>query len=125
MRRKLAGRTYSNNFEFGFRDGSVAAPSGIINTQNIEQTIRHLVARSLGTSDFDRLPIPFRAIATDMMTGEMVVLVAGRPGPGDAREHGRARRVLAGHDRRAHARRRQPDAQRRRSTSRARPAPTS
>jgi NTE family protein len=67
MRRKLAGRTYSNSFEFGFRDGSVAAPSGIINTQNIEQTIRHLVARSLGTSDFDRLPIPFRAIATDML----------------------------------------------------------
>jgi NTE family protein len=77
MRRKLAGRTYSNNFEFGFRDGSVAAPSGIINTQNIEQTIRHLVSRSLGTSDFDRLPIPFRAIATDMLTGEMVVLSQG------------------------------------------------
>jgi NTE family protein len=77
MRRKLAGRTYSNNFEFGFRDGSVAAPSGIINTQNIEQTIRHLVSRSLGTDDFDELPIPFRAIATDMLTGEMVVLSKG------------------------------------------------
>ncbi|HXW09250.1 MAG TPA: patatin-like phospholipase family protein [Steroidobacteraceae bacterium] len=77
MRRKLAGRTYSNSFEFGFRDGSVAAPSGIINTQNIEQTIRHLVARSLGTSDFDQLPIPFRAIATDMLTGELVVLSGG------------------------------------------------
>ena len=77
MRRKLAGRTYSNNFEFGWRDGSVAAPSGIINSQNVEQTIRHLVARGLGTNDFDRLPIPFRAIATDMMTGEMVVLAEG------------------------------------------------
>jgi NTE family protein len=77
MRRKLAGRTYSNNFEFGWRDGSVAAPSGIINSQNVEQTIRHLVARGLGTTDFDRLPIPFRAIATDMMTGEMVVLAEG------------------------------------------------
>jgi NTE family protein len=77
MRRKLAGRTYSNNFEFGFRDGNVAAPSGIINTQNIEQTIRHLVSRSLGTDDFDELPIPFRAIATDMLTGEMVVLSQG------------------------------------------------
>ncbi|HET9694634.1 MAG TPA: patatin-like phospholipase family protein, partial [Steroidobacteraceae bacterium] len=77
MRRKLAGRTYSNNFEFGLRDGSLAAPSGIINAQNVEQTIRYLVARSLGTTDFDRLPIPFRAIATDMMTGEMVVLAEG------------------------------------------------
>ena len=77
MRRKLAGRTYSNSLEFGYRDGGLSAPSGIINTQNIEQTIRRLVARSLGTDDFDRLPIAFRAIATDMMTGEMVVLSRG------------------------------------------------
>ena len=77
MRRKLAGRVYSNNLEFGYRDGQVAAPRGFINTQNIEQTIRYLVSRSLGTSDFDELPIPFRAIATDMMTGEMVVLREG------------------------------------------------
>jgi NTE family protein len=77
MRRKLAGRTYSNTLEFGFRDGSVAAPRGFINTQNIEQTIRYLVAPSLGTDRFDDLPIPFRAIATDMMTGDMVVLDHG------------------------------------------------
>ncbi|MGB7905517.1 MAG: patatin-like phospholipase family protein, partial [Steroidobacteraceae bacterium] len=77
MRRKLAGRAYSNNLEFGYRDGQVTAPRGFINTQNIEQTIRYLVSRSLGTSDFDELPIPFRAIATDMMTGEMVVLRDG------------------------------------------------
>jgi NTE family protein len=77
MRRKLAGRTYSNSIEFGFRDGAVAAPTAFINSQNVEQTIRDLVARSLGTTDFDRLPIPFRAIATDMMSGEMVVLAHG------------------------------------------------
>ena len=28
-------------------------------------------------SSFDRLPIPFRAVATDMITGEMVVLDKG------------------------------------------------
>ncbi|HEX9207734.1 MAG TPA: patatin-like phospholipase family protein [Steroidobacteraceae bacterium] len=77
MRRKLAGRTYSNSLEFGFRDGAVTAPPGFINTQNVEQTIRYLVAPSLGTNRFDDLPIPFRAIATDMMTGEMVVLDRG------------------------------------------------
>jgi NTE family protein len=77
MRRKLAGRTYSNNFEFGYRHGGLEAPRGIINTQNVEQTIRYLVSRSLGTTDFDQLPIPFRAIATDMMTGDMVVLAHG------------------------------------------------
>jgi NTE family protein len=77
MRRKLAGRTYSNNLEFGFQDGGVTAPRGFINTQNIEQTIRYLVAPSLGTDRFDDLPIPFRAIATDMISGDMVVLDHG------------------------------------------------
>ena len=77
MRRKLAGVAYSNSLQFGFRDGRFTTPRGFINTQNIEQTIKYLVSRSLGESDFDRLPIPFRAVATDMQTGEMVVLSHG------------------------------------------------
>jgi NTE family protein len=77
MRRKLAGVTYSNTLQFGFKDGRVTAPHGFINTQNIEQVIKTLVSRSLGETDFDRLPIPFRAVATDMQTGEMVVLSHG------------------------------------------------
>jgi NTE family protein len=77
MRRKLAGNTYSNSLEFGVRDGRLAAPSGLISTQNVDLTIQYLVARSRGISNFDRLPIPFRAVATDMQTGEMVVLSDG------------------------------------------------
>ncbi len=59
------------------RDGRLAAPSGLINSQNVDLTIQYLVARSRGISDFDRLPIPFRAVATDMQTGEMAVLGKG------------------------------------------------
>jgi len=33
MRRKLAGNTYSNSLEFGWRDGRFAAPSGLISTR--------------------------------------------------------------------------------------------
>ena len=77
MRRKLAGVTYSNGLEFGIDEDGLTAPSAFINTQNIEQTIRLLVARSLGVQDFDLLPIPYRAIATDMQRGEMVVLDSG------------------------------------------------
>jgi NTE family protein len=77
MRRKLAGNTYSNSLEFGVRDGRFLAPSGLINSQNVDLTIQYLVARSRGIADFDRLPIPFRAVATDMQTGEMVVLGRG------------------------------------------------
>lgn len=77
MRRKLNGSTYSNSLEFGLRDGSLVAPSGFLNTQNVDLTIQYLVARSRGIADFDQLPIPFRAIATDMQRGEMVVLADG------------------------------------------------
>jgi NTE family protein len=77
MRRKLAGGTYSNSLEFGLRDGRLTAPSGVINTQNVDLTIQYLVGRSRGIADFDQLPIPFRAIATDMQRGEMAVLADG------------------------------------------------
>ncbi|HEX7375342.1 MAG TPA: patatin-like phospholipase family protein, partial [Steroidobacteraceae bacterium] len=77
MRRKLAGVTYSNSLQFGVKDGNITTPRGFINTQNIEQTIKSLVSRSLGENDFDHLPIPFRAVATDMQTGDMVVLSQG------------------------------------------------
>ena len=77
MRRKLTGNTYSNSLEFGVRDSSLIAPSGLINTQNVDLTIQYLVGRSRGIAEFDRLPIPFRAVATDMQSGEMVVLDRG------------------------------------------------
>lgn len=77
MRRKLAGVTYSNSLEFGVRGGRLVAPGGIISTQNVEQVIQQLVSRSRGVADFDALPIPFRAVATDMQRGEMVVLESG------------------------------------------------
>jgi NTE family protein len=77
MRRKLAGDTYSNSLEFGARDGRLVAPSGFISSQNIDLTIQYLVGRSRGITEFDQLPIPFRAVATDMRSGEMVVLDRG------------------------------------------------
>ena len=77
MRRKLAGVTYSNTLEFGLKDGRITAPSGFINTQYIEQTIQYLVSRSRGITDFDRLPIRYRAVATDMQSGGITVLSKG------------------------------------------------
>ncbi len=77
MRRKLVGSTYSNSLEFGVRDGSLMAPSGLISSQNVDLTIQYLVGRSRGIAEFDKLPIPFRAVATDMQSGEMVVLDHG------------------------------------------------
>jgi NTE family protein len=61
----------------GLIDGKIVTPSGLADSSSIDDLLRAYVARSRAVSDFDRLPIPFRAVATDMMTGDMVVLDRG------------------------------------------------
>ena len=77
INRKLAGITYTNNLDLGIKDGRVKGGGGLLRSQNIEDVIRGLVANARSTEDFDDLPIPFRAVATDMLAGEMVVLESG------------------------------------------------
>jgi len=77
IERKLARKTYTNSIEVGIKDGRLAGVSGLIDTQDIEGVIRGLVADARVQLDFDELPISFRAIATDMVTGDMVVLDDG------------------------------------------------
>lgn len=75
--RKLQQMGYTNSLEIGVSKGGVAGPSGLLATQDIESLIWRLVARAQFTQDFDKLPIPFRAVATDMLSGNMVVLDSG------------------------------------------------
>ena len=77
IEQKRAGATYSNDIEMGLRDKRVLLPAGILNTSNIEDLLRSYVAASRLQGDFDKLPIPYRAVATDMISGGMVVLKDG------------------------------------------------
>jgi NTE family protein len=77
IKRKLATMTYTLPLEVGMNSSGLRMPGGLIVTQEIEQFIRTLVAPFRYTSDFDDLPIPFRAVATDMVAGEVVILDSG------------------------------------------------
>jgi NTE family protein len=77
IEQKRAGVTYSNDFEFGVTPDGLAIPSGLVNTSNVEDLLRSYVATARLETRFDRLPIPYRAVATDMVTGAMVVLDQG------------------------------------------------
>jgi NTE family protein len=77
IHRKLTQLTYSNPLELGIGGDGIRSPGGLLQTQDVEDVIRRLVANARFTQNFDDLPIPFRAVATDMLTGEMVVLGAG------------------------------------------------
>lgn len=62
--------------EIGIGPGGVALPKGAVSGVALEAVLRRLTARQ-STDNFDHLPIPFRAIATDVSDGNMVVIASG------------------------------------------------
>ena len=55
----------------------VTLPLGLVQGHKITQVMRTATARVSDVQDFDKLPTPFRALATDLETGEPVVLGQG------------------------------------------------
>jgi NTE family protein len=62
--------------ELGVTADGIQLPKGIVTGVALEGELRKLV-QITNVRSFDELPIPFRAIATDIGTGEMVVLKDG------------------------------------------------
>lgn len=67
----------TGSVEVGLKGGRITLGSGLISTSRIEDVLRSYVAQARSVADFDELPIPYRAVATDMLTGDMVVLDHG------------------------------------------------
>jgi NTE family protein len=63
--------------ELGFRDGAVLLPKGVVTGVTIESFLRSLTEQARDVQDFSKLPIPYRAVAADIATGEAVVLDHG------------------------------------------------
>ncbi len=61
----------------GFSDGKLKFPQGAIQGQKTFMVLQDLTLSSAGIDDFDELALPFRAVATDIVSGEPVVLAAG------------------------------------------------
>ncbi|WP_434634990.1 patatin-like phospholipase family protein [Chromobacterium sp. CV08] len=61
---------------FGLKDGALRVPRSAINSQGIELYI-HKMTRDRDIDDFDKLPIPFRAVAADLSNGDAVVFGKG------------------------------------------------
>lgn len=72
-RRKNEEKAYLLDLTIGVRDGSVLIPPGLVSGQKIDLFLHRMLGASALFESFDRLPIPFRAIATDLEIGEMVV----------------------------------------------------
>ena len=76
MRRKVDDYGIFIGPELGIEDGSVRLAKGAVSGVQLETVLRRL-SRVKGFQKFDELPIPFRAIATDLVTGKAVVFDEG------------------------------------------------
>lgn len=77
LRRKQEDQSFLVKFPLGLRGGKIVLPKGLIEGQRLNQTLRQLTLPVVRITDFDDLPTPFRAVATDLESGEPVVIGSG------------------------------------------------
>ncbi len=77
VHRKFLDFIFTLGVEFGYKNGKVVLPTGIVPTHQIEALFRRIVAGARQTSNFNELPIPFRAVATDLESGQVAVFDKG------------------------------------------------
>ena len=99
FRRKQDEREYPINFQLGLRDAELLLPQGVIQGQELDLLLQELTMHASHIEDFDGLPTPFRAIASDIVAGQAVVLGSGNLSKGHSREYVSAGCIRSGNDR--------------------------
>jgi NTE family protein len=77
QRRKEEDFAFAPMLQMGFRDGEFRLPTGAVSSRSLEMLLRRYTLTTRHLTTFDGLPTPFRAVATDMETGQAVVLDHG------------------------------------------------
>jgi NTE family protein len=77
FRRKQDDRNFLVKLPLGLKHGHILLPKGFIQGQKLQETLRQLTLPFSNTTNFDLLPTPFRAVATDLETGNAVLLDKG------------------------------------------------
>ncbi|HUL48299.1 MAG TPA: patatin-like phospholipase family protein [Steroidobacteraceae bacterium] len=77
LRRKQEDENFLVKFPLGVRGHGIVLPKGLIEGQGLSQMLRRLTLPVARITNFDELPTRFRAVATDLESGEPVVLASG------------------------------------------------
>ncbi len=77
FRRKQDDRNFLVRLPLGLKHGQILLPKGFIQGQKLQETLRQLTLQFNDGTDFDKLPTAFRAVATDLESGEAVLLDKG------------------------------------------------
>jgi NTE family protein len=76
VHRKELDFYFTLGLELGIKD-KVRTQGGLVPSQQVEEILRRIAAIAHNVTDFSRLPIPYRAVATDILNGDVVVLDHG------------------------------------------------
>lgn len=77
FRRKQDDEEFPMNLELGLRGKKLQLPQGAIQGQALDLLLRELTIDVSHIEDFDKLQIPFRALASDLVTGRPHVMASG------------------------------------------------
>src|SRR5271167_4508393 len=77
FRRKQDDKNFLVRLPLGLKHRHILLPKGFIQGQKLQETLRQLTLPFSNSTNFDRLPTPFRAVATDLETGDAVLLDKG------------------------------------------------
>ncbi len=77
FRRKQDDAAFPVKFELGVKEGKLHLPKGLIQGQKLHLILREETLHVSRIKNFDDLPTPFRAVASDITTGERYVMSAG------------------------------------------------
>jgi len=77
FRRKQDDRNFLVRLPLGLKHYHMLLPKGFIQGQKLQETLRQLTLPFSNTTNFDLLPTPFRAVATDLETGAAVLMESG------------------------------------------------
>lgn len=76
-RQRRAAAAFPPGFEIGYDAGQFRIPQGVFAGQKLRLALREILFPTVGVADFDRLAVPFRAVALDLESGETVRLGGG------------------------------------------------
>ncbi|KOR31517.1 patatin [Achromatium sp. WMS2] len=77
IRRKRGAERPTWDFSIGWRNGEFWLPKGFISGQKIQLFLTDLVKNAEYIQNYDDLPIPFRAIATNLENGQIQIFDSG------------------------------------------------
>ena len=77
FRRKRDDDFYSVKIKPGLKDGELQVPLAYIRGQKLDFELSRLTVPVSGISNYDKFPIPYRAVAADLETGQEVIMSSG------------------------------------------------